>query len=107
MSRAANRQLAILRTLESGRIVTCKELCEKTESSRQTVIRDLLDLSVAYPIETVAGRGGGVRMNPMVRVGIHYLTTAELAYIARVLTAAENPDIEIRDAVLRKIMQQE
>jgi predicted DNA-binding transcriptional regulator YafY len=99
----ANRQLAILQILECGRIVTCRELSEKTESSRHTVMRDLLDLSVDYPIETILGNGGGVRMIAAAKVGRQYLCRTELAYIAKTLLEDGNPDIEIRDSILRKI----
>lgn len=106
MSRMANRQLAILRILECGRKVTIREICEKTESSKSTILRDLLDLSVDYPIETETGKYGGVRMTPVAKVGRQYLTRDELDYIAGAVSAVSFGSEKIRDSILQKIRPQ-
>jgi len=82
MSRIANRQLAILQILDNGRKVKIREICERTESSRSTILRDLLDLSAYYPIFSERGRNGGVWMEPAAVVGRLYWTKAELVYYA-------------------------
>lgn len=103
MSRMADRQLAILRILESGRKVKIRGICDRTESSRSTVLRDLIDLSAYYPIYIVRGRYGGVRMDPVAVVGRQYLMKTELAYIFDVVSVRPSEDGEIRNSVLQKI----
>ena len=103
MSRMATRQLAIMRILESGRIVTVREICEEVESGRSTVLRDLLDLSANYPIETKSGRHGGVLMLPSAKVGRQYFTKEELAYIIEAVAVFEG-GAEIKTTILQKIM---
>ena len=103
MSRMANRQLAILRILASGRKITQQELAERTESCSKTIERDLVDLSADYDITVKRGRCGGVWLNPVSVVGRQYLTRSELAYIAESVANRTDGDSQTQASILKKI----
>ena len=59
------RQESLVRTLRRGAHTTVGELAEGVGASRRTVLRDIAALrDQGFVIETEAGRGGGVRLDP-------------------------------------------
>ena len=102
MSRMADRQLAILRILSSGKIITVSEIARRTESSVSTIKRDLADLSVNYPIQSYAGHGGGYIMEKSSNIGNQYFTIAELKYIRTTMYKIAD-DSETRYAIIQKL----
>ncbi|MBO6270516.1 MAG: HTH domain-containing protein [Clostridium sp.] len=60
---ATERRQAILDALVFRREDTVENLAHEFDVSERTIQRDVAELSLSYPIESVAGRyGGGIKM---------------------------------------------
>lgn len=62
------RRAEIIRILEGRRYETIDNLAYQLEVSRRTVRYDVQTLMTEYPIETVWGNGGGVRLRSDYRI---------------------------------------
>ncbi len=60
--RTAERRKALLEILCQRRHDTCENLADDLNVSRETIRNDIAALMCRYPIETVRGCGGGVRV---------------------------------------------
>ena len=81
-----NRLFEILYVLMNKERVTAKELAERFEVSRQTIIRDIDTLSTAgIPIYTERGRGGGISLLPDFVFDKFMLSEAEQSQILSAL----------------------
>ena len=59
---ANERRAEIIRILTGRRFETIPNLAAQLDVSRPTVARDILTLTLDYPIETIQGKRGGVRL---------------------------------------------
>ena len=74
MITTTERRLAILHILCERRKETIDNLAFEMKVSRNTIKTDIFALSLSYPIYTVSGIGGGVRIVDGFRLGMKYLT---------------------------------
>ena len=105
-----SRQDALVRTLRRGAVATVEELATDIGASRRTVLRDIAALrDQGFVIETEAGRGGGVRLDPRSVQTTTRLTVGEvfalLLGVAAMRAARSLPFSDLADAGLAKIEQ--
>ena len=60
MSERRERLLSIINLLADGQRWSCTRLAYKFSVSRQTINKDIMELSISYPIVTYMGKSGGV-----------------------------------------------
>ena len=60
MSERRERLLNIIHLLADGQRWSCTQLAYKFSVSRQTINKDIMELSITYPIVTYMGKSGGV-----------------------------------------------
>ena len=60
MNERRERLLAIINLLADGQRWSCTQLAYKFSVSRQTINKDIMELSISYPIVTYMGKMGGV-----------------------------------------------
>jgi predicted DNA-binding transcriptional regulator YafY len=102
------RQDAIVRTLRRQGATTVGALAAEVGASRRTVLRDLGALrEQGFLIETEAGRGGGIRLDPQSVQTTARLTVAEVFAlvlgIAAMRAARSLPFADLADAGLARI----
>ena len=102
------RHDALVRTLRRGTSATVEELALDVGASRRTVLRDIAALrDQGFVIETEAGRGGGVRLDPGSVQTTTRLTVGEvfalLLGVAAMRAARSLPFADLADAGLAKI----
>lgn len=83
----AERRAEIIRILRSGKSVTMPQLADGLGASVRTIKRDIDALSVEehYPILTVQGNGGGVRLLDYKHPHINILSREENKVLCSVL----------------------
>jgi len=60
---SGERQHEIMRILLSRRFETMKRIAVEIGASYKTIRRDVLELAARYPLETIPGKHGGVRLS--------------------------------------------
>lgn len=80
--RRAERLSRILRLLQIHEILTAEDLAEELEVNVRTVYRDMDDLSLHYPICSVAGHGGGYSLLDNYKLGPELFSTIEIATLS-------------------------
>ncbi len=83
--KANERRLAIRDYLSAVRKTTIDKLAQEFEVSRSTIKRDIQELESAYliSIESIDGKGGGIRAMDGWYANKTYFTTAQEALIRR------------------------
>lgn len=77
-----DRQIGILSILLQKERVTAKELAERFEVSRRTIIRDIEDINRAgIPIQTLQGQNGGISIMENYKMDKTILSTQEMQAI--------------------------
>lgn len=102
------RHDALVRTLRRGATATVEQLALDVGASRRTVLRDIAALrDQGFAIETEAGRGGGVRLDPRSVLTTTRLSVGEvfalLLGVAAMRAARSLPFSGLADAGLAKI----
>ena len=102
------RHDALVRALRRGASATVEQLAFDVGASRRTVLRDIAALrDQGFVIETEAGRGGGVRLDPGSVQTTTRLTVSEvfalLLGVAAMRAARSLPFSDLADAGLAKI----
>lgn len=98
---ANDRRLAILMYLCRVGSATRQELMDRFQVSKNTIDRDVIELSRHHPVDTVLGRAGGVVIEDGYYLGKQYLNE-EQESLLRTLTAVA-PDAKSR-ATLQSIL---
>lgn len=88
-------------------------LCERREDKicnlaiefgvcERTIRRDLLELGCSYPIETVKGNGGGVRVADWYHRGRKTLSPEQAALLKKLAPSLEGHDLEVMNSILNQ-----
>lgn len=85
MQSALDRRQEILERLSDRRSETIENLMAEFGVSRSTIKRDIEVLSLSYPIYTVQGNGGGIRVADGFYVGRRYLTPSQEALLRNLM----------------------
>ena len=102
------RRQRLLEVLCLRRQDTYDNLAHEFNVSKMTIRRDVMALTCAYPIETVSGRYGGVRVakwyHPSVRrLGADTLTPSQTALLLRLRGQLSGTDLETMDSILSRV----
>lgn len=100
MQSALDRRQEILEHLSDRRFDTIANLMAEFHVSRSTIKRDLELLSCSYPIETVQGNGGGVRVADGYYVGRRYLRPEQEALLRELMPGLQPDQQETMQSIL-------
>lgn len=99
--KAAERRQAILEALCERRKDTIENLAFEFGVSRRTIVTDIQELSISYPIDTVCGRyGGGVYIAEGYYLGKQYLNEEQVKLLKEIDELLD----ENKQRVLRSIL---
>ena len=94
------RRQKILETLCLRRHETTGNLAHEFNVSRGTIRRDIVVLTYSYPIETVQGGHGGVRVAEWFHLDRRSLNSAEIIFLRRLGESLDGPDLEMLNRII-------
>ena len=92
MQNTAERRQQILTILCERRSEQAENLATEFGVTLRTIYHDIEVLACSYPIITVQGHGGGIRVMEGYRLGMKYLTDNECIVLERVAEIASDDD---------------
>ena len=99
--KAEERRRQILIILSERRSTKINNLAFELTVSRRTIINDLFELSLYYPIYTVSGRyGGGVYVDKDWSLGKKYLTSQQEAVLKLLKKNLEGENQKVLEAII-------
>ena len=94
------RRQVLLALLCHRRYDTCKKLAEELGVSRATISHDITILMCSYPIETVRGNGGGVKVADKFYLHHKTLNEKQIALLMRIQTGSDGDDLDTINSIL-------
>ena len=107
MLTTTERRLSLLRILCERRQETIDNLAFELSVSRTTIKTDIYVLSLSYPIYTVSGIGGGIRVMDGFTLGTKYLTDIQCALLEKLLVVLEGADKETLHSIIKTFKKPE
>ena len=101
MKNTSERRQMILEYLLEHRETTRFELSNHFNVSLRTIERDILILSCSYPIITIQGGGGGIKIADGYRLGMKYLSESQAALLEQLSETLLGKDLEIMQSILK------
>ena len=101
MKNTSERRQMILEYLLEHRETTRFELSNHFNVSLRTIERDILILSCSYPIITIQGGGGGIKLADGYRLGMKYLSESQAALLEQLSETLSGKDLEIMQSILK------
>lgn len=101
MKNTSERRQMILEYLLEHRETTRFELSNHFNVSLRTIERDILILSCSYPIITIQGGGGGIKIADGYRLGMKYLSESQAALLEQLSDTLSGKDLEIMQSILK------
>ena len=98
---ASERRNAILEILCMRRVEKINNLAFQFGVTEKTIRRDILTLSLEYPIYTAKGNGGGIYVDKNFRLGRVYLKNEQQELLERLLPGLDGKDKEVMKAILK------
>ena len=98
----AERREAILEVLCIRRHDTYRNLAFEFQVSRETIRQDIAVLMCSYPIETVRGRHGGVKIADGFYLYRKKLTARQAALLVKLSAHPAGDDLATIDSILRQ-----
>ncbi len=105
MGKKYDRQIELINLLLRGGRTTVSRISAELEVSPHTVKRDIADLQFHFPIDTYAGRGGGVEMNAAFNINGYMLKQEYvklIEYALKFLAASDDGMAEPAGRLLKK-----
>ena len=94
------RRQKILEALCLRRHDTYGYLAHEFNVSTGTIRRDIVVLTCSYPIETVQGGHGGVRVAEWFHLDRRALNSAEITFLRRLAESLDGPDLEMLNRII-------
>ncbi len=101
MKNTSERRQMILEYLLEHRETTRFELSNHFNVSLRTIERDILILSCSYPIITIQGGGGGIKIADGYRLGMKYLSESQAALLEQLSETLSGKDLEIMQSIIK------
>lgn len=101
MKNTSERRQMILEYLLEHRETTRFELSNHFNVSLRTIERDILILSCSYPIITIQGGGGGIKIADGYRLGMKYLSESQAALLEQLSETLSGKELEIMQSILK------
>lgn len=100
---ALERRQAILESLCERRFDTFENLAFEFSVSKMTIYRDVLELSLSYPIYTKSGRHeGGVYVAEDYHLGKRYLSPEQQALLETLSPSLDDDQRKVMVSIIRK-----
>ena len=97
----SKRQQAIWDVLCRRRQVTAKELAYDFGVSQRTIWRDIEQLTLSYPVETVCGRhGGGIKVADWYHPTKSKLCTEQMALLKKLAPSLQGDDLVVMNSII-------
>lgn len=101
--KAIERRQAMLELLCERRHEKIENLAFEFGVGRKTIMRDVLELSLSYPIYTIAGsHHGGVFVSDGYYVGKQYLSENQQLLLESLMTKCDDNDKKIMQSIINK-----
>ena len=101
MRSTTERRQSILEVLCLRRFDTIDHLANEFGVSRRTIRYDLEVLQCSYPIETVKGGGGGVRVMDGYYIGMKYLNSGQAALLEKLSETLSGDELLMMQSILK------
>lgn len=98
---ADERRGVILDIICARRYETIDNLAFELEVSRRTIQRDVLHLSLRFPIYTMQGKGGGILISDDFRWSAKYLSSEQLALLNKLGSKLKGKDAETMASIIK------
>ena len=98
--RALERRQAILEAICERRVEKVDNLAFEFGVHRNTILNDILELSLSYPVYTQLGKNGGVYVAEGFYLGTIYLNSEQKMLLERLRETVEGKDKEILESIL-------
>lgn len=100
----AERRKELLNLLCVRRYDTCEHLANDLNVSCDTIYRDIAELMRLYPIETMRGRGGGIKVADgfHLRQSAASLTAQQRDVLKKLSASLDGNDRAVLDSILAK-----
>ena len=106
--KASDRREAILRIMCKRRHETVSNLAFEFDVCARTILRDVHELSLSYPIYTVCGKSyGGVYVEEDYYLGKQYLTPQQEAVLKKIMGQADAADKQEIQTIIEKFSRKE
>lgn len=101
--KAIERRQAMLELLCERRHEKIENLAFEFGVCRKTVMRDVLELSLSYPIYTIAGsHNGGVFVSEDYYIGKQYLSETQQLLLESLMMKCDDNDKKIMQSIINK-----
>lgn len=100
--RANERRMLILETLCARRQETMQNLAFEFNVTRRTILSDIEQLSLSYPIYTLSGHAGGVYISEDYYLGKRYLSNEQQELIERLMNEVSDQDAKTLKGILER-----
>ena len=104
---ANERRRAIIEALCMRRRDTRENLAFEFGVSKRTIERDILTLSLKYPIYTISGNGGGIYVEEGYELDRQYLTDKQSELLETLLPQLSGEQAEIMKSIIKKFKRKE
>ena len=101
MRNPSERRMSIIETLSERRSDSIDNLAFELEVSRRTIQRDVLHLSLRFPIYTMQGKGGGILISDDFRWSAKYLSSEQLALLDNLGSKLKGKDAETMASIIK------
>lgn len=98
---ANERRRQILEKLCARRYDTRENLAVEFDVSERTIERDILTLSLEYPIYTVQGNGGGIYVEDWYKLDGKYLSDEQSELLEALLVQLSGKQAEVMQSILK------
>ena len=99
--RPTERREAIYAELRAKRHLTIGYLAEKYGVNERTIRRDVEELTLVYPIETVCGRyGGGVKLSDWYQPTRSTLCPEQMALLKKLAPSLAGNDLAVLNSII-------
>lgn len=93
--------MEILEVLCRRRSDTVENLANEFGVSKRTIKYDIEYLSLSYPVYTVQGNGGGVRIDDGYRLGMKYLSEKQSNLLEKLAVGLTGEELETMKGILQ------
>lgn len=103
MRETHERRREIIEHLCIKRSDTIANLSRLFNVSRSTIIRDINELSIEYPVYTLQGNGGGIYIEENYRYGAHVLNEKDKEVLLKILEGLPDDEKTVLNAIIQTL----
>ena len=101
--RASQRRQEIIELLVEHGHLRAVDLAKVFGVTKRTILFDIADLSLTYPIYTVSGRvGGGIYISENYKPGNKYINDVEVSVLKEMLSKASPEQKTVLEGIIKK-----